>query len=379
MIRLSRVLVVAFVACAHDSHPPEKGRVSDQSMPTSLPASIKDLSGDLEPIRVKNKLPALGAAVWRGDEVLAIGATGYRKQGGEERVTLDDRWHLGSDTKAMTAVLVAIWIDRGKLHFDDTLGTLFGDDVHLACRAVTVEQVLEHRGGLPHQFPADIWKDMWRAGDDLDGRTTAIKTLLSRAPTQPVGTFQYANTGYVTLGAALERVTHRRWEDLMRTDLFAPLGMTSCGFGAPTGAAPRGHRRDGDALVAESEHADNPPSNAPAGGIHCSLRDWGRFLAVVLAGARGEHVALVSDASMKRLLTSAADAKDNERYAGGWSFTTRPWAGGTTLTHSGSNTLWRATAWIAPAKNMSFVAVSNAPDFGPVDEAFSTTVPVFAK
>jgi CubicO group peptidase (beta-lactamase class C family) len=73
---------------------------------------------------------------------------------------------------------------------------------------------------------------MWRAGDDLDGRTAAIKALLSRVPAQTPGTFQHANTGYVTLGAALEHVTHKRWEELMRADVFAPLGMSSCGFGA---------------------------------------------------------------------------------------------------------------------------------------------------
>jgi hypothetical protein len=69
-------------------------------MPTpALPASVRDVSADLEPIRVKNALPALAAAAWRGDELVAIGATGYRKQGGDERVPLDDRWHLGSDTR----------------------------------------------------------------------------------------------------------------------------------------------------------------------------------------------------------------------------------------------------------------------------------------
>jgi hypothetical protein len=49
--------------------------------------------------------------------------------------------------------------------------------------------------------------------------------------------------------------------------------------------------------------------------------------------------------------------------------------GGATLTHSGSNTLWMAIAWLAPQKNLSFVAVSNVDDFRAVDEAFSTMIP----
>ena len=371
MHRRAALLVLA--ACArHAPQTPMSPAVHE-----SLPPNVKDLSSDLEPLREKGGVPALAAAAWRGGDLLAIGATGVRARGEPARVTSDDVWHLGSDTKAMTAVVVAIWIDRGKLHFEDTLGALFGGGVHPQLRAVTVEQLLEHRGGLPHQFPPDIWRAMWRGAGDPKTRAAAVDAVLARAPAQPPGTFQYANPGYVTLGAALERVTGRRWEELVREDLFAPLGMTSCGFGAPGEGEPSGHRRDGTALVAD--HGDNPAPNAPAGGVHCSLRDWGKFLALVLAGARGEHVALVSDATMKRLLTPPADAAEHESYAGGWSFTTRPWAGGVVLTHSGSNTLWYATAWLAPAKNLAFAAASNVADARTVDSAFGVTVPVYAK
>jgi len=353
----------------------------EQPRPARLAPNVRDISADLEPIRAKGEVPALAAAEWRGGELLAIGATGVRTEGDVARVTTDDPWHLGSDTKAMTAVLVAIWIDRGKLRFDETLGELFGTGVHPGYRAVTVEQLLQHRGGLPHQFPSDIWKDMWRGGGDPKARAAAIQALLSRPPMQKPGTFQYANSGYVTLGEALERVTGQRWEDLIRTDLFAPLGMASCGFGAPEGRVPSGHRRAwwGAWKPVTGELADNPPANAPAGGVYCILRDWGKFLALVLAGARGEHVALVADATMKRLLTPPLDAKEDERYAGGWLFLTRSWANGLVLTHSGSNTLWLVAAWLAPRKNLAFAAAANAYEPRTVDSAFSTMIPVYAK
>ncbi|HEY1954642.1 MAG TPA: serine hydrolase domain-containing protein [Polyangiaceae bacterium] len=331
-------------------------------------AGVKDLSAELEAIRAKGNVPALAAAAFRGDEVLAIGATGVRRQGHDERVTLDDRWHLGSDTKAMTAVLVAMQIERGALHFEDTLGALFGGGVNEKLRAVTIEQLLQHRGGLPHQFPPDIWAEMWSAGDDPSERARAVGELLSREPTQPVGTYEYANTGYVTLGLVLERATKKRWETLIRDDLFGPLGMTSCGFGAPEKDAPWGHE-PGNVPHAPGPRADNPPSNAPAGGVHCSLRDWGKFLAVVLAGMRGER-----GPTMKRLLTPPET--DEHRYAGGWVFLKRAW-GGEVAMHSGSNTLWTATAWLAPDKDLAFVAASNVYDPRTVDAAFSSTIPVF--
>ena len=360
---MKRILALALVACT---------RTPTQTLTPTLTQTqthADDLSSALEPIRAKGDAPALAAAVFRGGELVAIGATGVRRQGHEERVTTDDRWHLGSDTKAMTAMLVAMQIERGAMHFDDTLGAIFGATVNDALRGVTIEQLLQHRGGLPHQFPPDIWREMWRAGEDPGERARAIGALLARAPSQAVGTFEYANTGYVTLGLALERVTKRRWEAIIRDDLFGSLGMTSCGFGAPDKDAPWGHAK-GNVSQAPGPMADNPPSNAPAGGVHCSLRDWGKFLAAVLAGMRGEH-----GPTMKRLFTPPEI--DEHRYAGGWTFLERPWAGGTVATHSGSNTMWMATAWLSPSKNVALVAATNVQDARTVDAAFGTMIPKY--
>jgi D-alanyl-D-alanine carboxypeptidase len=361
---VNRLFALAFVSCTRTL------ASTPAPTPTPLPSNVEDLSAALEPIRAKGDLPALAAAAFRGSELLAIGAAGVRRQGHDERVTNDDRWHLGSDTKAMTAMLVAMQIEHGALHFEDTLGALFGNGVNDKLRAVTIEQLLQHRGGLPHQFPPDIWREMWRAGDDPGERARAIDELLARDPSQAVGTFEYANTGYVTLGVILERTTKRRWETVIRDGLFGPLGMTSCGFGPPDRDAPWGHRK-GNVSQAPGPMADNPPSNAPAGGVHCSLRDWGKFLAVVLAGMRGERGAV-----MKRLYTPPE--VDDHRYAGGWTFAQRSWGGGTVATHSGSNTMWMATAWLAPSKNLAFVAATNVDDAKTVDAAFSTTIPKYA-
>jgi dienelactone hydrolase len=43
----------------------------------------------------------------------------------------------------------------------------------------------------------------------------------------------------------------------------------------------------------------------------------------------------------------------------GWIVTERPWAGGQVLVHNGSNTMWFAFAWIAPKKNVAYLAVAN--------------------
>src|SRR6185369_13581125 len=69
------------------------------------------------------------AAVLRGERIIAQGVAGVRKRGAAERITLDDRFHLGSCGKAMTATLVAMLVEEGKLNWTTTLGELFADTV----------------------------------------------------------------------------------------------------------------------------------------------------------------------------------------------------------------------------------------------------------
>src|SRR5882757_6083162 len=65
------------------------------------------------------------AAVLRGERIIAQGAAGVRRRGTAERITLEDRFHLGSCTKAMTATLVAILVEEGKLNWTTILGRTF--------------------------------------------------------------------------------------------------------------------------------------------------------------------------------------------------------------------------------------------------------------
>ena len=88
-----------------------------------------DLAATLDLFRAQGKIPGMVALVLRGGSIVAPGAAGMRKRGAPERVTIHDRFHLGSCTKAMTATLTAMLIEEGKLNWTTTLGELFGDSV----------------------------------------------------------------------------------------------------------------------------------------------------------------------------------------------------------------------------------------------------------
>lgn len=84
------------------------------------------LSDLLEPIRAQYQLPALGAAIVKDGKIVAQGAVGVRVLGMDIPVTQEDRFHLGSDGKAMTATLAGMLIDEGKLRWDSTIGEVLG-------------------------------------------------------------------------------------------------------------------------------------------------------------------------------------------------------------------------------------------------------------
>src|SRR6185436_4422279 len=116
------------------------------------------------------------AAVLRGERIIAQGVAGVRKRGTAERITLDDRFHLGSCTKAMTATLVAMLVEEGKLNWTTTLGELFADTVkpmHPTWEKVTLRQVLAHRAGLRHE---------------PGGLAQVLNELVGRPPRAPLGT-----------------------------------------------------------------------------------------------------------------------------------------------------------------------------------------------
>jgi CubicO group peptidase (beta-lactamase class C family) len=105
------------------------------------------LDGVLQPYLSRYGLPAIAAAVAVDGRVLAAGAVGTRRVGTSTAVTLDDRFHLGSDTKAMTALLAAQLVEEGRLRWGSILGEIFPELVgrmDLGLAAVMLRQLLSH-------------------------------------------------------------------------------------------------------------------------------------------------------------------------------------------------------------------------------------------
>jgi CubicO group peptidase (beta-lactamase class C family) len=322
------------------------------------------LANQLEVIRAKYNVPALGGAIFTTDGLQEIAVTGVRKRGDPTPATKDDLWHLGSDTKAMTAALLGTYVAEGKIRWDDKVTVYFPEiasQIPAANRDVTLTQILEHKAGLPANLPwGERFLDAFVRTDSLveERRAAARRALLS--PAYLPGAFHYSNCDYVVIGAIVEKIGGRPWEDLLRERIFQPLGMTSPGFGGlgTPGRVdqPWPHNGNGDPMPANGPAIDNPPVMGPAGTIHCTMTDWSKFLVDQLRGGCGEK-ALLPPEIYQAMQTDPASKGDG--YAFGWGVCPRDWAGGKALNHAGSNTMNFCDAWLAPAKKFGVLVVCN--------------------
>lgn len=328
----------------------------------ALPASARDdaaAEAALEAVFAGTAPPALAAGIVSREGLGWAGVRGVRRAGGADAATLDDRWHLGSNTKAMTAAVFGRLVEQGRARWGMPLTEAFpGLAIDPAWTSTTLDDLMHHRAGL---LDAPLLNQAWLIaahGDQRplpEQRAAFAARALGVPPSGPAGAFAYGNGNYIVVGAAIEAITGQPWEAVMADQLFTPLGLASAGFGAPRGAAPWGHR--GGVAIDPAGLSDNPRALGPAGTAHMSLADYARFVGAMMGGAPD----WISEATRTHLLTPAAGAPP--AYAAGWGVGSAAWAGvggpGPTITHNGSNTMWFASVLAAPERGLGFIALSN--------------------
>jgi len=325
----------------------------------------------LETIRLEHNLPAV-AAMQIKDGVIIAAAAGYRAEGNPSKVTIHDIFHLGSCTKAMTATLIGIYVDKGQLKFDSTLEQLFSDyQIHEDLKPVTVAMLLSHMSGISGHFKGQGFDKLADISPDLVKQRELLtrQMLKSKPEYTPDTKFNYSNNGYIILGHILERLAHISWENIMFSELFEPLNMFNCSFGPPKNqnkqhpTQPWPHELGPKGPIAifpgNTKLADNPPVLGPAGTVSCSLNDWSKFALLHLHSSEQK---LLSNSTMQKLHTVYPG--QNYTY-GGWGKNYRAWAKGDVLSHDGSNTMNYTIINVAPHVNTILLFATN---IAPPDE-----------
>jgi CubicO group peptidase (beta-lactamase class C family) len=349
-----------------------------------IPALAKaqaSLDPALAPYLSKYGLPALAATVVRNGTMVAAGAVGTRRVGADIPVTINDRFHIGSDTKAMTALLAAMMVEEGRLRWNSTVAEVFPElagKMDPRLKVVTLDQLLSHTGGIPPDNE-EIFRD-YRDAMSQDGNLDELRywfvRQLSTRPLEsaPGEKFAYANAGYTIVGAMIERTGGKTWDELVTERVFAPLGMATAGLGPQASLgridAPLGHSVvDGKvkAFLA-GPNGDGPSLIGPAGIAHMSILDFARW-AGWNAGEGKRGPALVRPEIMRKLhapVVTMPPKKDaapgtppGGKYALGWGEVAVGWAPYPLVYHGGSNGMNLAHIWLDTKQDFAIVTATN--------------------
>jgi len=320
----------------------------------------------LEEICRKNHIPALASAIVYRGQVVAASAVGIRKVGNPTPVQRDDGFQIGSITKALTSSLVARCVEQHQIDWDTTLDEMFPELVptmNAAYHQVTVGQLLDHTSGMPYSPVTPEGVTDGRGRNTLQRRYEYVKAAVIDPPQAPPGTKFIYGGGPVLVACYLERKLGKPYEQMLREQVFEPLGMTHSGFGDaahPNSVnAPWQHGADsaGHFVPINPDPAFAEQARSPVGrNVYCSVIDLARFAAVHLNGEHGRSDYL-TPATFRTLHTPKPGAPD---YGYDWCLNADSWAGKNTIWHNGCNGHNYAELTIGVARDFAVVALINA-------------------
>jgi CubicO group peptidase (beta-lactamase class C family) len=244
-------------------------------------------------------------------------------------ITAETVFDIGSITKQFTAAAILKLEQQGLLQVSDPIARYF-DAVPADKAGITIHHLLTHSAGLEDIF-GDDYELMPR--DSLVGLALRSELLW-----EPGTRHRYSNAGYSLLGAIIEKVSGRPYEDFLASRLFEPAGLTQTGYRLPDWPeerVARGYRggQDWGTPLDKNWAEDGPYWNLRAnGGLLSTVGDLYRW-----------HVALEDDAVLDRasrdkMFTPHVPENEEETsfYGYGWAIT--PTSRGTNLIwHDGGN------------------------------------------
>ncbi len=219
-------------------------------------------------LREASRAPALSAAAGRGGDVVWAGAVGAPAGAGTDGgPTPEHAFRIGSITKPMVAVAVMRLVEEGKVALHDPIGAHLPDAPAVDA---TLAELLSHTSGLPAE-PAGAWWE--RAGGSTWEQIVASDLPRLVAP----GTrYHYSNVGFAVLGRLVEVARGRSWDEVLRDELWVPLGMTATGR-VPVGPHVRGYAVHPHADLVHDEPVADYLAMGPAGELWSTPSDLVRF------------------------------------------------------------------------------------------------------
>jgi CubicO group peptidase (beta-lactamase class C family) len=310
-ITLLFVLLVVLATACQTSPPPTPAATAAGADPFAA------VRAHVERLVAEGEVPSMAVAVARDGEIIWEEGFGLADRGENIPATEHTPYPLASISKPLTATGLMILVERDLVDLDAPVNDYLGE-AKLQARVgdvaeATVRRVASHTAGLP-LHSQHFYDDEPHRPLPMDETVRRYGNLV----TAPGERYQYSNLGYGLLGYVISRVSGRDYADLMRDEVFAPLGMDHTSVHAGPGL------EEGQAVKYTLDGLVVPPcdSDSPGGSaIYSSAHDLVRFAMFHLKNHLPDQRAIVSDAAvdeMQRPSPETGPTRDWEREGSGY-------------------------------------------------------------
>jgi CubicO group peptidase (beta-lactamase class C family) len=213
----------------------------------------------------------------------------------------DTKFNIGSINKSFTKMAIAQLLEEGKIGLHDKIGKYLSDLPGDWGEKITVWHLLTMRSGLGHYWNAK-WQSKFAEIKTVDQLMEVV--LDGELHFEPGRRKQYSNSGYVVLGAIIEKVSGQSYYDYIREHVYEPAGMKNSDSYELDQIVPnlaRGYtaNRSGDPFLGNDLQNNlflHSVKGSPAGGGYSTLDDLNNYVEALkankLAGEKYTNMAL---------------------------------------------------------------------------------------
>lgn len=261
--------------------------------------SAQNLTQIAEKIIQKDSIPEMSFAIITKDSIIIKKVLGHHKISeinAEPNSNINDYFHLGSNTKAITGFVAAKLVENNKINWNTKFFDLFPE---LKIKSnpkyynITLEDLLSHRANIqPFTSGIEYQKIPSFDGNTQEKRRKFAEYILTLDPIENEESYNYSNAGYSIATIMLEKVSGKSWERLIDKFLRQKLNLDFA-FGWPNRNfenQPYGHWIENGQLVAVSPKTDYDLSMAePAGDLSMNIENYAKFIQLNIQGLAGEN------------------------------------------------------------------------------------------
>jgi CubicO group peptidase (beta-lactamase class C family)/D-alanyl-D-alanine dipeptidase len=279
-------------------------------------------------------LPALSIALVDDQEVVWSRGFGYADPRTKRRATADTVYRVGSVSKPFTTLLLMMLVELGLIDLDAPAQQYLPDfqPKNPFNKSITLRQLVSHRSGLVREPPVGNYFD-----DSEPSLADTVNSLNSTTLVYaPETTTSYSNAALATVGRVLERTQKEPFAQLMQRKLLDPLGMQDSSFRP----GPALQKRRARALMWTYHGREFPAPTwdfgmAPAGSLHSTANDLGKFLSFLLARGQGPKGRLLKSETLEKMW-QIQFAKPETKSGFGLSFFVSEFEGRRKIGHGGA-------------------------------------------